>query len=98
MSEKTSTGESVEELVLQAAKRLLDEQADNRSEPQAWATGSAIAHLTGFDKEEVLAALRDLEAAGVLHIKSATAGQEIEVLGVDHGPDADSVEEPVDEG
>jgi hypothetical protein len=94
----TSTGESVEDIVFETAKRLLSERVAEESESQAWATGSEIAHVTGFDKDVVLAALRDLHEVGLLHAKPAAAGQEIEVLGVGHGPGADSLDEPVDEG
>jgi hypothetical protein len=98
MTERGSQDGSVEERVYAAAKRVLDERAAEETESQVWATGSEIAHLTDIDKDQVLAALRTLGDTERLHVRSSAAGEEIEVLGVDHGPGADSLETPVDEG
>ena len=73
-----------EEVVFEAAQRLLRERSMEESEVTAWVTGSEIAHDTGIDKAVVLRALRSL-GDGRLHIKSAAADQDVEVLGVDKG-------------
>ncbi|MDX6298720.1 MAG: hypothetical protein QOI51_2577 [Nocardioidaceae bacterium] len=74
----------IEDVVFEAAQRLLAERSMEESEVTAWVTGSEIAHDTGIDKAAVLDALRSL-GDGRLHIKSAAADKDIEVLGVDEG-------------
>jgi hypothetical protein len=86
--------ESVDDLVLDAAKRLLAERSEEETPVQAWVTGSEIAHATGIDKQVVHACLHRL-GGHALHISSV--GQDIEVHGVKHGPGADSLDVAVDE-
>lgn len=87
-------GETVEGLVLDAAKRILAERAQEATPVQAWVTGSEIAHLTGIDKHVVH---RSLESLGHHELHIANVGNDIEVHGVNPGRGASSLDFPADE-
>ena len=97
MSKHSSPGTSVEDRVFEAAKRLLGDRSDEMSEARAWVTGTEITSVTDIDKDEVLGALQRLGAQGRLHVKTAAAEGEIEVLGVEHDAGAESSVQHIDE-